>query len=290
MISLEVSIILALTLVRQLVLLWAPQAVFSAYLYMFALALVISYCILQDVKSSLTVSILLIFGMIIYRHNTKTTETSDTVAFTLGVSTVFALSAALKPYTKSMAIDFTLYGSALYLVMSLTEWLVHKYVMHCYQKAPWLLSLPDNVLTRTCIGHRNHHLSVKPDMSLDNTVEDEQLIFSWAEIIPLSIVIFMFMGGIAHFLKLRINIYGNAAMCIGASVLHATVWNSIHTDMHNHDITTQLPDVNVPHIFFREWTRNHTLHHQIKSEKKGNYNVVFLGVDELFESNNKILE
>jgi hypothetical protein len=131
---------------------------------------------------------------------------------------------------------------------------------------------------------------VTGDMSLNETTDDKELFFEWSEVIPFSVVIFMCMGAISYFLKIRVNIYGTAAASMGVVILHATIWNTIHTKMHHRDIETDFPKVWVPDPFYNEWEHNHTMHHQIKSEKKGNYNVVFLGFDELLESNNKILE
>jgi hypothetical protein len=66
--------------------------------------------------------------------------------------------------------------------------------------------------------------------------------------------------------------------------------------MHNHDINYSIKegpyDENLFNmdIFKTILLSNHENHHLQKGDKKGNYNVIVLGADEWFETNNKTID
>jgi hypothetical protein len=58
--------------------------------------------------------------------------------------------------------------------------------------------------------------------------------------------------------------------------------------MHDKEVDVPfVPKIDTPESMYKVYLTNHELHHQIKGDDKGNYNVVFLGADEVFNTNNK---
>ena len=273
-----------------------PQLVFSAYIYMFVIAYTISFTITHHLKLSLMLTLLTILGRVIYRYNTNKVTLDNykgvlnTTIFAVGMVLLFIASHLLKKQKDNLFIDITLYTILLYIVFSINEWIVHKYVMHCYQNLPWILLLPNNYANKACMSHKNHHLSVEKDMSLNDNNKDTELVFNLYHGLTLGVFVFILMTLIIYKLNLRINVYVNLLCCIVSSFMFVLVWNSIHTKMHKHEVNIPLsPLVNIAYVpDDNVYFKNHELHHQIKGDDKGNYNVVFLGADEFFNTNNKL--
>lgn len=277
-----------------MVLTYSPTIVFSGYAYMFAIAFAISYGILHDLKASLLVSLVIIFGLVAYRYNhddedlKNTTGLRNTTVFVFGLVTVFVASNFLEPYKNSLFVDYTLYGAMLYCTASTLEWFSHRYVMHCYQNTPWILNLPDGFIKEQCLTHKRHHLSVKEDMSLRDTSNDG-LLFNIKAISVLSVITFVLLGGFSYYVGIKgVNVYTHAAVCVLAAFAESVIWNSIHTKMHDREVSVSfVPKIDTPESVYKVYLKNHDLHHQIKGTDKGNFNVVVLGADEIFQTNNK---
>jgi hypothetical protein len=270
-----------------------PQVVFSAYAYMFAIAFALSYNILKDLKTATFIAMSVVLLRVIYNYrrdeDVPETKTQDTIVFVTGVTAIFIASHMFKKYKGSKVIDFALYGMILYSVSSFIEWFLHRYVMHCYQKAPWILNFADNnILKLSCVTHKNHHLSVNDDMSLKDMSIDRGLVFIPLDIVELAVLTFAFMVPINYALGIRVSIPVNALFCILAGSAFVIIWNSIHTRMHQKNIDVPfVPKISIPDAIYDGWLNNHDLHHQIKGDDKGNYNVIFLGADEIMGTNNK---
>ena len=286
-------IVCLLIIMRFFVLKYYPQFVFSAYVYMFIIAYTIAFFITRHLKTSLMLTLLIVLGIVIYRYNTSKvtlnnyTGVENTSIFALGIVSLFIASHLLKKQKDNQFIDISLYAMLLYIVLSINEWIIHKYVMHCYQNSSWLLLLPNNYAKMSCLSHKNHHLSVEKDMSLNDTKNDTELVFNLYHALALGVLIFMLMTLIIYKLNLRINVYVNLLCCIVAGFMFMIIWNSIHTKMHKHEVDLPLsPRIDIAYVPNNVYFKNHELHHQIKGDDKGNYNVVFLGADELFDTNN----
>ena len=287
-----ILIILYLTILRHMVLTYCPSIVFSGYAYMFAITFAISYGILHDLKASLLISLLTTIGLVLYRYS-QTTETlkdvtgiRNTLVFVFGLVTVFVASNFLAPYKNSLVVDYALYATVLYSAASAMEWVIHRYLMHCYQYAPWILNSP---LKGKCLEHKNHHMSVKDDMSLRETSHDVELIFGLKTTSMFTVVFFIISGFVVYSLDIKgVNVYTHAIVSVLAVLLVSMIWNSIHTKMHKKEVDVPfVPKIDTPDSVYQVYLKNHDLHHQIKGEDKGNFNVVVLGADEIFKTNNK---
>jgi hypothetical protein len=67
------------------------------------------------------------------------------------------------------------------------------------------------------------------------------------------------------------------------------VWNSIHPGMHGMRVDMPLSEgpsgADIRLHRANPYYLNHKAHHHVKGADKGNFNVVFLGADELFATN-----
>jgi hypothetical protein len=286
----QILVILYLTVLRHMVLTYSPTIVFSGYAYMFAISFAISYSTLRDLKASLTISLLAVIGQVAYRYRQNeddlknTTGLGNTIMFVFGLATVFVASNLLGPYKDSLIVDYTLYAVVMYSTASVIEWIIHRYLMHCYQYAPWILNIPNVFIKGACLEHKNHHLSVKGDMTLRETSHDEELIFDLKTTSIFTVIIFIMSGFVVYSLDIKgVTVYTHAIVSVLGTLLVSMIWNSIHTKMHKNDIDISV----IPESVYNVYLKNHNLHHQIKGEDKGNFNVVVLGADEIFKTNNK---
>jgi len=238
----------------------------------------------------------IVIGQLIYRYRQSEETLRDrtgfknTIMFVLGLAFTFLASNFLGAHKNSLAIDYALYAVTIYLVGSTVEWVLHRYVMHCYQYSPWILNLSDShVFKRKCLEHKNHHLSVNSDMSLNDSSHNNELVFAFRSTIDIVVVFFIFSLIIVRLLGIRgVPVYASAGLSVAFAFTFSMIWNSVHTKMHNKHVDVPLvPKINVPESMYQVYLKNHNLHHQIKGDDKGNFNVVFLGADELFETNNK---
>lgn len=288
----QILIILYLTILRHMVLTYYPQVIFSGYAYMFAIAFAISYGILHSLKASLMISLLIVIGRVVYRY-TQTTEElenitvfKNTVMFISGLSFVFICSNLLEPYKNNLAVDYALYATTSYCIGSIMEWLIHRNIMHCYQYSAWMLTSP---LKSVCLEHKDHHLSVKKDMTLREPSRDDELVFNLETTSIFAILFFIISGFAVCSLDIKgISIYTHAAVSVLFMILVSMIWNSVHTKMHDKDVYVPfIPKIDTPESMYTVYLSNHELHHQIKGDDKGNFNVVLLGADEIMNTNNK---
>ena len=183
----------------------------------------------------------------------------------------------------------------LYFVFSITEWLVHKYIMH-----------GDKDKTTIARDHVIHHIHTLPTMKLvtsDTYGADIDkylgLYFTWKS----SIIVFC-IGIIEGFMVRNISGFhvSNFFIIIIVSILcvyQSSFWNTIHPDIHY--ITTKLswregiPGWNgwkylfglipIQNSNLYEWLKqNHRMHHLRKGVQKGNFNVTLPGADFIFGS------
>jgi sterol desaturase/sphingolipid hydroxylase (fatty acid hydroxylase superfamily) len=125
-------------------------------------------------------------------------------------------------------------------------------------------------------------------MGLTDEFHKDQLIFGLPTTLLIASLFFVFSGTFVHAVGIKgVPIYASAAVSLVLSFGFSTVWNSVHTRMHGKQVDVPfIPKVNVPDTMYDVYLKNHELHHQIKGDEKGNFNVVFLGADELFQTNN----
>ena len=177
----------------------------------------------------------------------------------------------------------------LYWVFTISEWLLHRFIMH----------RPSTYLGKQ---HLMHHVSTSAHtMRVDRStpgyaivLPDENLCLDTESVIYMSVVIVLLSFGVY---KLTLNPY-YAAYTLCLSVIFGAfvfvVWNSIHPYLHRRD-GTDISDFALParsvyrarnNWYVDAMLRNHIMHHIIKGTSKGNYNIVLPGADWLFGTRN----
>jgi hypothetical protein len=222
-------VVTLLVVIRHIVLSQAPYLVYNGYVFMVAIAVVISYVVGRDLLIALFVALLIMFGRLAYRYATPWavlnhyTGTRNTLMFAAGTLLSACITLALRPYRGSWALHVTLLGMLMYLVASVGEWVVHRTIMHCYQPSggwTWLESHGAGAssswairqLHQTCRMHKTHHLSVNADMSLSQVKEKHELVFDW----PTTAAVFAcgapLVAAAAWTLSLRVPLWQQALM------------------------------------------------------------------------------
>ena len=124
-----------------------------------------------------------------------------------------------------------------YIFFSISEFLIHKYIMHCdinsflnkfFEYIPFI----KNKFLSTCKKHIQHHLEVEPNMSLNKNENKESLFMGWNVFIYLLIAIFL-CGVFAKIIsKYDISYKSLLICCIIITLLWQYLWNKIHIKMH----------------------------------------------------------
>jgi len=174
-------------------------------------------------------------------------------------------------------------AAAWYLTATLGEWVGHRLIMHT----------EGNPIGR---DHLAHHRDVQNDMSVKRH-EGENLYFTWRE--TLAIFAALFAGG-----KAMTRLVGApsdtrrvGAIAAALSIAYTLAWNTLHPLFHAAE-GDPMPGPGLHGIksmrfdsFLTRWLfRNHTLHHLIKGDRKGNYNIVVPGADHLLGTYNHTLD
>jgi len=178
-------------------------------------------------------------------------------------------------------------------MFSMTEWFVHRYIMH-----------GDKDKTTFARDHVTHHIHTLPDMKLTSSSEygdsvDKYLglYFVWRS----SFVVFV-VGCIECFILsyvtgLDVSPFFIITIVLIFCVYQSSFWNTIHPDIHEISLNLTwcegLPGWNgwkqlfglitVNNSSLYEWMKaNHRMHHIRKGVNKGNYNVTLPGADFIF--------
>lgn len=175
----------------------------------------------------------------------------------------------------------------IYTIFTLTEWLIHRYIMH---------SKKENYLSRY---HLMHHLSVNPDnmrIKINNRGGKEQnLCLDHYALTPFVLILPIFCCLLYLFTnKVKFFIFSIVIFTVFI-FLNIYLWNGIHSYMHN-EIGTErcnFPSLNHNIIeknkdnWYIKWViKNHTTHHKVKGDKKGNFNIIYPGADYLLGTYN----
>jgi hypothetical protein len=138
-----IILLVSLMVLRHVILVYAPSLVVSAYLYMFIITYIITYIITHNNNVSTFVALIIVYGRMIYRYTMPSstvrnkTGITNTLMFVIGIMFTLVLAIALKPYSSSIYFRAALYVMIIYIISSLLEWDIHKYIMHCYAYWPW---------------------------------------------------------------------------------------------------------------------------------------------------------
>lgn len=169
----------------------------------------------------------------------------------------------------------------IYLLLSLLEWVIHRYIMHS----------PNTTLGKYHILHHKstnvHTMAITHDERLGETQNlcmDEYTLYAVVTILPIYFFALMRVTKNKIFIFYSLMIFGILAL------FHVLVWNSVHSYMHNEDASKRCKlYINRDKIKqmqndrYIKWViRNHVTHHVRKGNNKGNYNIVFPGADYIF--------
>ncbi len=277
------------------------QVSFNSYLLLFGLLYIITYYLTKKTNLSLFIGLIVIMGRTIYRytfiHSVDNLHIQNTILFIFGISLPFLVS-NYKKYFNNNYINGINFVGLVYIMISYTEYIMHKYIMHCdkdskstklIKKIPYL----GNEFIDTCEHHIQHHLDVEKDMHIDEPSFEAALYMGWDIMIylfPITIAIMTINKYITNFnISYRMIVLVSFVLCF----IWQYIWNKVHVKMHNIENNYSIKkgpydqglfDLNlVTRVLFT----NHANHHIQKGYKKGNYNIIFLGADEWLYSNNK---
>lgn len=258
------------------------------YLFIFAISFIISYVITNKYDESLFLSLLLLFFVTFFHYS----SVLCLIPILLALCFVY-LPRKIKPYYPLL--NFFI---LVYVFISMTEFCIHKYVMHC-RSGDWLGKLAsffpflDKEYTIQCESHLQHHKEVEPDMSLKRVEHEDTLFMAWR--------VFLFIESMFLLCVFLAKTISNAVidnrLIFGLSFvitfLYQYLWNKTHVNMHRYaaDFSIWMGPYDEK-IFDLNWMtallyQNHENHHMQKGEQKGNYNIIVLGADEWFGTNVK---
>lgn len=182
-----------------------------------------------------------------------------------------------------------IFSMLIYSMFSITEWIVHKYIMH-----------GDKDKTFFARDHIVHHIHTLPDMKLIMSDEYGEAIdkylglyFIWRS----SIVVFL-IGSLEcfimrHITGLNVSTFFMLTIVLLFCIYQSSFWNTIHPDIHDLPLKLSWKE-GIPgwdgwkHIMGAscyEWLKaNHRSHHSRKGIRQGNYNVTLPGADFIFGS------
>jgi hypothetical protein len=184
-----------------------------------------------------------------------------------------------------------------YVFVSTAELIAHKYIMHCKNS-----SFLDNIIQSIplvneyyndiCSSHIQHHLEVEPDMHLNGIKDKSSLFISWYRFSTLSIIFLICVLLSRTISNYKVDFKYLLLLSAIVTLIWEYIWNKTHATMHKYEGGYSIksgPYENVIDATFLKnaLLQNHAMHHLQKGDKKGNYNVIFLGADEWFGLNNK---
>jgi hypothetical protein len=293
------ALIIAMLVIARHVFLYSIPNYVPAYLSMAVVSYALSLYVSRSNVVATFVTLLVTLARIIYRYNTDPETLKDllglknTSMFIIALILVVIVSKILAGYTTSVVVHWGVYVMAAYIIISLIEWIVHKYLMHCYVNMRWLEKVStSNIflgkLSDNCKNHKNHHLGTRSDMLLATLDDKYEIVIGWSSMFLLAIVFMCIMFPIIYLLELKINRVQLVATAFLFSVVYVVAWNSLHARIHSVQFKQSFgtpPSIGLHVSHTGMYYRNHEMHHRIKGKNKGNFNAVALGADEIFGSN-----
>jgi len=190
---------------------------------------------------------------------------------------------------------------ALYAIMSLSEYVYHRYFQHLgLNKVGAVRAVRSlfNLATFRGDGHVEHHRETLDDMSLEIEPGRDLILdqdpwrgtsFPWDGTLKMAAGVMLLGFPVLSFLGWSAS--ASIPLILTAMMLHALVWNALHPNMHG------LPDVPLEagapswvlaglrdSAWFKYLRSNHAGHH-LATGAHGNYNVCCPGVDQLVGTN-----
>lgn len=186
-----------------------------------------------------------------------------------------------------------------YANLTTLEWLVHKYVMHGYDRVNF--PIVGKLIDKESSLHWDHHHQVNSDMSLEIGEAGHNfhgLFFRYKATVIFTVILFVILSLQFRALRLDVNYKVTAAIGLSSTILYSFLWNNFHALLHGADDVI-IPGVEgvsnryqntvvnwVPKIWFNWMMLNHAQHHAVKGTSKGNYNIILPGFDYLMGTYN----
>lgn len=186
-----------------------------------------------------------------------------------------------------------------YSNLTTLEWLVHKYVMHAYDRPNFPILGP--LIESESVSHWDHHHEVKSDMSLAVDEKEDKhvgLFFHYRATFIFSGVLFVLLFLQFRMLRLRVDCRLTCAIGVLSTVVYSFLWNNFHALLHGTDTiilpkTSGVPNTYqntivqwIPRSWFNWMMLNHAQHHAVKGPSKGNYNIILPGFDYVMRTHN----
>ena len=173
--------------------------------------------------------------------------------------------------------------AAWYLTATLGEWALHRLLMH-------------NEGNQIGRDHLAHHRDVQNDMTIERDT-GENVYFTLRETVGIFVYAFVAGNGATRLLGAPSDMRRVSAIAAVLAIAYTIAWNTLHPMFHAAE-GDPMPGLGLPGIdalrrfnFATRWLfRNHTLHHLIKGDRKGNYNIIIPGADHLFGTYNHTLD
>jgi sterol desaturase/sphingolipid hydroxylase (fatty acid hydroxylase superfamily) len=178
----------------------------------------------------------------------------------------------------------------IYCVISLIEWILHRYLMHRHRIVKDLM---DYFNINDC--HLNHHKETRIDQSLPDNFMEEGIVFNIFDGEIIGIIFFLFLNTYLYWLfvpgfKQSFSLTFIFVFIFLVSNLYYYSWSSIHSHYHKRYIEANKPLPNNPQntiysplrffvpdessSVYKYLYQYHTLHHLNKGDTKCNYNII----------------
>lgn len=194
------------------------------------------------------------------------------------------------------------FATALVVYGNLTamEWLVHKYVMHGYDRVNF--PVVGGLIQNESFAHLAHHQEVMSDMTLDISGKDNKhkgLFFQYEATFLFTVVLYVILSLQFKVVGLTIKPITTIGISIASTIGYSFLWNNFHSLLHGESdiIISATQGVTnryqnsvvswVPKIWFEWMMYNHAQHHAVKGVSKGNYNIILPGFDYIMGTYNK---
>lgn len=179
-----------------------------------------------------------------------------------------------------------------YANLTKMEWLVHKYVMHGYDRVN--LPMVSNLIQNESEAHWQHHHEVKSDLKLDidhKKNKHKGLFFHYKATVLFTFILFVTLSLQFKLFKLEYSRKVTATIALLSTIFYSFLWNNFHALLHgaDHIILPGTEGVSnkyqnkvvhwIPGFWFRWMMLNHAQHHAVKGRSKGNYNIILPGFD-----------
>lgn len=191
-------------------------------------------------------------------------------------------------------------SAIVYVNLTAMEWMVHKYVMHGYERHNF--PIIGRVIENESQQHWAHHHEVNSDMTLDIDQKEHRhqgLFFQYKATIFFTGVLYALLTLQFKAFQLEVSPAITAAICVTCTLVYSFLWNNFHALLHGADDvflsyrngvpnTYQNTVVDwFPKMWFDWMMYNHAQHHAVKGKSKGNYNIILPGFDYIMQTYNQ---